>query len=479
MASGSQLGVSGPAAGLVAIVLAAVADIGFEAFLTALVLAGALQVALGYLRAGIIAYYFPASVIKGMLAGIGLIIILKQIPHALGYDEDYEGDLNFAQPDGENTFSAISEAIALLSPGAIVIFLVAMGILILWEMPFMKKRPLFQVIQGPLVAVIAGIVMQRLFHGGSMAVEGEHLVNLPIAHSAADFIGQLNRPDFSAIGELKVWITAATLALVASLETLLCVEATDKLDPHKRITPTNRELKAQGLGNIASGLIGGLPITQVIVRSSANIQSGGESRLSALFHGVLLLISVLLIPGVLNLIPYASLAAVLVMVGYKLAKPAIFLEQYKRGWTAFLPFVVTIIVILRTDLLIGIGVGMAVAIFFILLRHYRAPFFVHEESKNGLRELTISLADDVSFLHKAGLSRALRNLPDQAIVTIDGRSARRIDDDVIDVLKDFLSTQKERHLQISLLGLDQSSLQPLTDLPAHVPAHAKAGYVPE
>ncbi|MBI1193860.1 MAG: SulP family inorganic anion transporter [Bacteroidetes bacterium] len=479
LASGSSLGVSGPAAGLVAIVLAAVADIGFEAFLTALVIAGLMQVALGYLRAGIIAYYFPASVIKGMLAGIGLIIILKQIPHALGYDKDYEGDLNYAQPDGETTFSAISEALHLVSPGAIVIFVVAMAILIVWEMPFMKRRAVFQVIQGPLVAVIAGIVMQRLFHGGYMAVEGEHLVNLPIATSITNFISQLNAPDFSAVSNYNVWVTAVTLALVASLETLLCVEATDKLDPHKRLTPTNRELKAQGLGNIASGLIGGLPITQVIVRSSANIQSGGESRLSALFHGILLLVSVLLIPGVLNLIPYASLAAVLVMVGYKLAKPAIFLEQYRRGWTAFAPFVVTIVVILRTDLLIGITVGMAVAIFFILVRHYRAPFFVHEETVDGVRLLTISLADDVSFLHKAGLSRALHNLPDFAKVTIDGRSARRIDDDVIDVLNDFLTTKKERSLEVTLLGLDANSLQPLTDLPANVPSHARAGYIPE
>jgi len=479
LTSGSALGVSGPAAGLVAIVLAAVADIGFEAFLTALVLAGLFQVALGYLRAGIIAYYFPASVIKGMLAGIGLIIILKQIPHALGYDKDFEGDLNFIQPDGETTFSAISEAMNLISPGAIVIFVVAIAILILWEMPFMKRRQVFQIIQGPLVAVVGGIIMQRLFHGGTMAVEGEHLVNLPIATSIPNFINQLNAPDFSAITSYQVWLIAGTLALVASLETLLCVEATDKLDPHKRITPTNRELKAQGLGNIVSGLVGGLPITQVIVRSSANIQSGGESRLSALFHGLLLLISVMLIPGVLNLIPYASLAAILVMVGYKLAKPAIFLEQYRRGWTAFLPFVVTIAVILLTDLLIGITVGMVVAIFFILVRHYRAPFFVHEETIGEVRHLTITLADDVSFLHKAGLSRALRNLPDYAKVTIDGRSARRIDDDVIDVLDDFLTTQKARHMEINLLGLDSESLQPLTDLPASVPSHAKAGYIPE
>lgn len=468
--SNSALGVSGPAAGLVAIVIAALANLGFEAFLLAVVIAGIFQILLGLVRAGIIAYYFPASVIKGMLAGIGLIIILKQIPHALGYDKDYEGDLNFFQPDGETTFSAIQSAWELITPGSLVISLVAMGILILWEMRFIKRIPVFQIIQGPLVAVIAGVVMQKLFHGSSLQVEGEHLVQLPVSTSANAFFAQFSTPDFSAITNLKVWITAGTLALVASLETLLCVEATDKLDPHRRITSTNRELRAQGIGNMVCGLIGGLPVTQVIVRSSANIQSGAETRLSALFHGILLLLSVMLIPGILNTIPYASLAAILILVGYKLAKPSLFIQQFRHGWSAFIPFLVTIVVILLTDLLIGIGVGMAVAIFFILLRHYRTPFFVVKDEVEGRQRITIALVEDVSFLHKAGLAMALRELPEHAIARIDGRSARRIDDDVIDVLEDFIATTAERSIDLELIGLNPDNLQPESPYPPHIDA---------
>lgn len=477
LASGSQLGVSGPAAGLVAIVLVAVADLGFEAFLLALVLAGIMQIALGYLKAGIIAYYFPASVIKGMLAGIGLIIILKQIPHALGYDSDYEGDMDFIQPDGETTFSAITRALEMLSPGALIISAVSMAILILWELKFIKRQALFQVIQGPLVAVVIGVILQKMFKGSSLEVSAEHLVALPISASITDFFSGFQTPDFSAITRIGVWVSAATLALVASLETLLCVEATDKLDPHKRLTPTNRELKAQGLGNVLSGLIGGLPITQVIVRSSANIQSGGKSRLSAFFHGILLLVSVLFIPGILNMIPYASLAAILIMVGYKLAKPSIFVEQFRHGWGVFIPFTITVIVILRTDLLVGIGVGMAVAIFFILMRHYRTPFFVHDEvGEDGIEKLTIILVEDVSFLHKAGLSMALKMLPPNSVVKIDGRAARRIDDDVIDVLEDFIQTADERSILVEMEGLDPKTLRPLDPLPLAAPRSAKAAH---
>ncbi len=476
LASDSALGVSGPAAGLVAIVLVAIGELGYEAFLLAVVLAGIMQITLGFLRAGIIAYYFPASVIKGMLAGIGLIIILKQIPHALGYDKDYEGDLDFLQPDGETTFSAISQAMSIITPGAIIISAVSIAILIFWEMPFMKRKPLFKILQGPLVAVLSGIVLQRVLHGGPLAVEGEHLVNLPVAASFREFLGQFQLPDFSAFNRSGVWISALTLALVASLETLLCVEATDKLDPHKRMTSTNRELKAQGLGNIFSGLIGGIPVTQVIVRSSANIQSGAESRLASFFHGILLLLTVLLIPGIINMIPFASLAAILILVGYKLAKPAIFREQFRHGWTVFIPFLITIIAILWTDLLIGIGIGMSVAVFFILLRHYRTPFFVNEEVENGVKKITITLVEDVSFLHKAGLSMALKKLEDRSTVILDGHLARRIDDDVIDVLEEFLSTSSERNLQVELIGLHPKTLQPLTVMPATAPPSSRPAY---
>lgn len=476
--SGSALGVSGPAAGLVAIVLVAVEALGYRGFLVAVVLAGVIQLALGFARAGIIAYYFPASVIKGMLSGIGLIIILKQIPHALGHDEDYEGDLDFLQHDGENTFSAFLRALepGSWTTGAVIIAAVCLAILILWERPFMKRVPLFKVVQGPLVAVMAGMGLQAVFAGGGLALAPEHLVQLPVAGSAREFLGQFTLPDFSVIGHAQVWVTAVTLALVASMETLLCVEATDKLDPHKRLTPTNRELQAQGVGNVLSGLIGGLPVTQVIVRSSANIQSGGETKLAAIVHGMLLLLSLMFIPGVLNLIPLASLAAILLVVGYKLAKPAVFREQYAHGWTVFIPFLVTIVAILLTDLLIGISVGMAVAVFFILLRHFRTPFFVHADQRDGHTELTITFAEDVTFLHKAGLMTTLQGLARGSRVTIDGRNTRRMDADVQIVLEDFMATREERGIEVRLMGLDERTLLPSDERPAQVPSNAKPAH---
>jgi MFS superfamily sulfate permease-like transporter len=476
--SGSPLGVSGPAAGLVAIVLAAVESLGYEAFLLAVLLCGVLQMVLGFARAGIIAYYFPSSVIKGMLSGIGLIIILKQVPHALGHDEDYEGDLDFLQHDGENTFSAFLSALqpGSWTTGAVVISLVCLGILILWEQGFMKRIPLFKIIQGPLVAVFAGVLMQLAFAGSSLGLAQEHLVNIPIADSFKGVLDLFTLPDFGSILNEQVWLTAATLALVASMETLLCVEATDKLDPHKRLTPTNRELQAQGIGNMVSGLIGGLPITQVIIRSSANIQSGGQTKLAAIVHGVLLLLSALLIPGILNMVPKASLAAILLLVGYKLAKPALFREQYAHGWTVFIPFVVTIVAILVTDLLIGIGVGMVVAVFFILLRHFRTPFFIHQEHEGNHDVLTITFAEDVSFLHKAGLLTTLKKLPAESRVIIDGRNARRMDADIQIVLEEFMETREERAIEVELLGIDPVTMLPTTSRPAQVPSSAKPAH---
>ena len=329
--SGSQLGVSGPAAGLAALVASAIRDLGtYEVFLLAVVLAGAIQILLGVLRAGVIAYFFPNSVIKGMLSGIGIIIILKQIPHALGYDADFEGDESFQQIDSETTFSAIGHVLRMITPGAILVTSVCMVILIAWESDRVKRSSVLSLVPGPLLAVIAGIALGGVQGGfGEHALEAEHYVDLPDLSMGS---AVLSLPDFSAIGNPAVWVTALTIALVASIETLLSVEATDRLDPQRRITPTNRELRAQGAGNIISGLIGGLPITQVIVRSSANMQSGARTRLSAVVHGLLLLLAILLIPGILELIPLASLAAVLFTVGYKLAKPSLFRTMWSRGW---------------------------------------------------------------------------------------------------------------------------------------------------
>ena len=342
--SGSSLGVSGPAAGLTAIVLAGITALGgYENLLVAIVLAGAIQILFGVLKAGIIGYYFPSSVIKGMLTGIGIIIILKQIPHFFGYDADPEGDWAFFQMDGENTFSELGNIVGSISPGATLIAVIGMTILILWEVVLSKKGKFFKLVQGPLVAVVAGIVYYITTQGvETWGIASDHLVAVPVPDDIDSFVAQFTFPNFSIIGTGAVWVTAFTIALVASLETLLCVEATDKLDPHKRVTPTNRELFAQGAGNIVSGMIGGLPVTQVIVRSSANIQSGGQTKMSAIIHGCLLLISVILVPNVLNLIPLSVLAAILFLVGFKLAKPALFIKMYKMGWKQFVPFIVTV-----------------------------------------------------------------------------------------------------------------------------------------
>lgn len=310
--SGSNLGVSGPAAGLAVIVLLAIQELGaFDIFLLAVVIGGAIQLILGFLQAGIIAYYFPSSVIKGMLSGIGIIIILKQIPHAFGYDKDYEGSVFFNQPDGHNTLSELFYMFDAVTPGAIIITVISMIILILWEQPFMKKIKLFKFVQGPLVVVGLGIILNLILSNTDLALSAEHIVAIPVASDFSDFINQFTLPDFTQWNNPQVWTVAFTIAIVASIETLLCLEATDKLDPDKNITPTNRELKAQGVGNIISGLIGGLPITQVIVRSSTNIQSGGKTKMSAILHGFILLLSAALIPALLNKIPLASLAAIL------------------------------------------------------------------------------------------------------------------------------------------------------------------------
>ena len=419
--SGSPLGVSGPAAGLAVIVLSAIQSLGsYEIFLAAVVIAGFLQLGLGFLKAGIIGYYFPSSVIKGMLSGIGIIIILKQIPHAVGYDADPEGDWEFLQADGHNTFSELYYMMDFISPGALIITLISMAILIIWERPFIKNLKFSQVIQGPLVAVLTGISLNMFFQGRSeLALRVDQSVNIPVPESISGFFGQFTFPDFALIGDLQLWITAITIAVVASLETLLCVEATDKLDPYKRVTPTNRELKAQGIGNIISGFIGGLPITQVIVRSSANIQSGGKTKLSAIVHGFLILICAMAIPNILNLIPLASLAAILFVVGFKLAKPSIFKQLYEQGWSQFAPFLITVLGIVLGDLLIGIGLGLVVAIFHILWNNFQTPYFFHSEEHKEGAPIVLKLAENVSFLNKASILQTLNHLPDNSEVIID------------------------------------------------------------
>ena len=366
-----------------------------------------------------------------MLTGIGIIIILKQIPYFFGFDKDPEGDFAFFQIDGENTFSEIFNTISgILSGnftlGATIVAVIAMFILILWNNVLSKKGRFFQLVQGPLVAVIVGIVFYILTKdSSSLAISEEHLVSVPVPDSFDSFIGQFSFPDFSAIGKGEIWITAFTIALVASLETLLCVEATDKLDPKKRVTPTNRELLAQGSGNILSGMIGGIPITQVIVRSSANIQSGGKTKMSAIIHGFFLLISVMLIPTLLNQIPLSVLAAVLFIVGYKLAKPSLFKKMYNLGWKQFVPFTVTVVGIVFTDLLVGIGLGLAVGIVVILIKSYQNSHFLHIEDKsNGSHRMKMTLAEEVTFFNKGAILKELDRIPEDSYLELDVRKTR-------------------------------------------------------
>tara|TARA_R110002126_G_scaffold83146_5_gene203245 strand:- start:10111 stop:11673 length:1563 start_codon:yes stop_codon:yes gene_type:complete len=454
--SGSSLGVSGPAAGLAVIVLHAIGDLGFEGFLLAVVISGLFQVVLGLCRAGVLGYFFPTSVIRGMLAGIGTIIVLKQIPHAFGYDEDPEGEMQFAQPDGETTFSELSNMLGAIEWNAVIVSVSALAILILWESVFSKRGGLFKLIQGPLAAVAFGIVYQLITTrvAPGMALQSEHLVSVPISDGLSGFLDLFTAPDWSQIGNAAVWLTAATFALVGSLETLLCLDATDKLDPRKRVTPANRELLAQGAGNMISGAIGGLPITQVIVRSSANIQSGAQSKMSAILHGLFLLIGVLVLPQVLNLVPLAVLASILFVVGYKLAKPALFVSMYKLGWDQFLPFLVTILGIVFTDLLTGIGLGTAFAIAVILRRNYMNSHFMHiQKSEQDDRHIVVlRLSEEVTFLNKGAILRELSEVPEGSFVTIDLSSCHFVDRDVIEIIEDFASSAADRNVNLQVVG---------------------------
>ncbi|NQZ76114.1 MAG: SulP family inorganic anion transporter [Ekhidna sp.] len=463
--SGSAVGVSGPAAGLAVIVLAAIQDLeSYPVFLAAVVVSGIIQILLGIARAGIIGYYFPSSVIKGMLSAIGIIIFLKQIPHAFGYDADPEGDLEFFQPDGENTFSELVKMLDFIQEGAVIIFIISMSILILWEMQFMKKIKIFQVIQGPLVVVTVGILINLLFKGTDLYIDETHMVSLPIAGTFSEFIDQFTFFDPNSMLNKEVLILGATIAIVGSLETLLCVEATDKLDPLKRITPTNRELIAQGTGNIFSGMIGGLPITQVIVRSSANIQSGGRTKVSAVVHGLLLLVSAVFIPNILNLIPLSSLAAILILVGFKLAKPRLFLTMFSAGRSEFVPFIVTVLGIIFTDLLIGILLGLTVGIFNILYNNFSKPYVIEAIEENGNKKLKLELSENLTFLNKASIIETIAHLPDDSYITIDASRSHFIHPDIMEIIDDFKKNAEFRNIRLEIYGFDKEHDNPMKTL---------------
>ncbi|REE27848.1 MFS superfamily sulfate permease-like transporter [Winogradskyella pacifica] len=453
--SGSKLGVSGPAAGLAAIVLTAIGTLGgYENFLVAVVLGGIIQLLFGVLKAGIIGYYFPSSVIKGMLTGIGIIIILKQIPNFFGYDEESAWDLEFFEIDGGNTFSELISMFSNIHPGAALVGIISLLLLILWDKVLTKKSKVFEIIQGPFVVVVLGIIFFTLTQNHDiLSIGGKHMVSVPIPDDLDSFIGQFSFPNFAVITNYEVWIVAFTIALVASLETLLSVEASDKLDPDKNVTPTNRELLAQGTGNILSGLIGGLPVTQVIVRSSANIQSGGKSKMSTIIHGFLLLISVILIPTLLNKIPLSVLAAILLIVGYKLAKPSLFKKMYNLGWKQSVPFFATVVGIVFTDLLVGIGLGLAVGIVVILLKSYQNSHFLHiEDNSNGKHKIKMALAEEVTFFNKGAILKELDSLPRDTYLEFDVTKTRYLDYDIIEILEDFAFKAKERNIDIKLVS---------------------------
>lgn len=454
--SGSSIGVSGPAAGLAVIVLTAIGNLGaFEIFLVSVILAGIIQVIMGYARAGIIGYYFPSSVIHGMLAGIGILIFLKQLPHAFGYDAEPEGDQSFLHEDGHTTFSEIYNMMENISPGAMVVAGVSLAILIVWDMPFIKKLSFTKLIPGPLVAVASGIGLNFFFSDmETFSISKEHLVNVPVPENFTEFLGNFVFPDFTALTNPAVYTTAVVIAVVASLETLLSLEAADKLDPLKRISPANRELKAQGIGNIIAGFIGGIPVTQVIVRSSANAQTGGKTKASTVMHGIWLLLSVLLIPGLLNQIPLATLAAILLLVGYKLAKPALFKSMFKQGWGQFIPFIVTILAMVFTDLLKGIGLGMMVAIFIILKNNLKVPFKLLKNKLPENNNIKMVLSEDVSFLNKAAIQNSLASIANGANVTIDATQNHFVHHDVLEIISDFETNAISRDITVKKIGFE-------------------------
>ena len=456
--STSNLSVSGPAAGLTAIVLSAITSLGaFDVFLLSVFLAGLLQLVLGFLKAGSISNYFPTNVIEGMLAGIGIIIILKQLPHAFGYDKDFEGDQAFLQADGSNTFSSLMSIFDYLQLGSIVITLISMIIIIGWDkIGFLKK---IKLVPSALVAVLISIVLNEFFtlSGNSLAIEKEHLVSLPVPKTIEEFKTILITPDFTAITNPQVWMVALTLAIVASIETLLSIEAADRMDVQKRFTDTNIELRAQGIGNVISALLGGLPLTSVIVRTSANSSAGAKSKMSTIIHGVLLIISVVAIPTLLNKIPLATLAAVLILVGYKLAKPATFIHFWNKGKYQFIPFIATLLAVVFLDLLRGVALGLCISIIFVLKGNLKRAYIFRKEKYEDGDVIHIDLAQEVSFLNKAAIKQTLQEIPDNSRVIIDAKDTVYIAHDILDLIHEFKTIKAVDHnIKVKLKGFKEA-----------------------
>ncbi len=459
--SGSSLMVSGPAAGLAPIVLLGIQQIGsFERLLPAVVLAGGLQLGLAAIRAGTVAYYVPSSVIKGMLAGIGLTLILKQVPHAVGYDADAEGDMSFVEASGQTTLSTLAESLQQIQPAAVLAALLGVAVMLWWaRLPVARLRQ----VPAPMIAVGLGVALNEMLRWllPELAVRGTHLVSLPDV-AFGDVVPHLVTPDWSVFWSATLWELAIIFALVASLETLLGLEATRKLDPLRREAPVNRELMAQGFGNMMSGLLGGLPIAGVMIRSSANIDAGAQSRLSVLVHAGLMLVAVLTLGAMLNRIPLAAIASVLLVTGFRLAAPPLWSHAWRLGASHFIPFVVTALAIVFTDVLRGIGVGVVVGIVFIIMEHLRSPVFARV-SPPGAVLTRYSLPEQVTFLSKASISRALNALTPGSRVEIDGRRTTRFDHDALEVLHSFRETARLRGIDYRLVGIPETELAPTHD----------------
>lgn len=430
--SGSSLMVSGPAAGLTAIVLAAIADLGsFPAFLAAVVIGGALQMLLGLLRAGVVAHFVPSAVIKGMLAGIGLILVIKQLPYALGTNAGW----------------------AQFNPLVLTLTLASLAVLAWW--PRLAPKSVQRFMPAPLVVVVLGTgsvwLLGRFIP--EMAFSPKAMVALPEPSSMAEMAAYFTLPDWSVLSSPTVYRVGITLAIVASLETLLSLEATDRMDPLKRHAPPNRELLAQGAGNMLAGFVGGLPMTGVIVRSAANVDAGGRTWRASFVHGCLLLAAVVSVPALLNHIPLAALAAVLIFTGFKLAHPAQVIDAVKRGPRHAVPFLATIAAILATDLLTGIAIGLATSLGFLLLDSARNAYSLDKPNSQDRQEICLTLAEQVTFLNKARISRALRAVPPGTTVTVDASRTRHLDDDVIELLHDYKDKAERRGVNLVLRGV--------------------------
>jgi carbonic anhydrase/SulP family sulfate permease len=454
--SGSSTSVTGPAAGLTAVVATQIADLGsFQAFLVAVIVAGALQIVFGLLKGGFLASFFPSSVVKGLLAAIGIIIILKQLPHLVGYDTNPVGDTDFCQTNQKNTFTELPAALQMFLPGAAVIGLLSVGLLIFWgKVSWLQKSP----IPGPLVAVLFGTAVNLVLiqMGHPWAIAPTHLVQVPVAEGASGFLQLFSFPDFSVLAKPALYGSAVTLAVIASLETLLTIEAVDKIDPQQRKSPANRELLAQGAGNMVSGFLGGLPMTSVIVRSGANLNAGAQTKISAIFHGVLLLGCVALLPRWLNQIPLCALAAILIVTGYKLASPKIIGQMWKEGKYQFLPFAITVIAIVFTNLLTGILIGLGVSLLFILYSNFRRPIHQVLEKHISGNVMRIELPPQVSFLNRAAMQKSLYAIPTGGSILIDARNADYIDPDILDLLADFKNVTAKAHgVEFKTVGLKE------------------------